>query len=82
MSRAAPGPDPGAVLPSLQVTLDWLRRCVREAPSLRMQVLVTGSLYLVGDMLKALQQPQSQPQAGGSSDGSSSGSADPGSAAQ
>jgi hypothetical protein len=37
-----------------QVTLDWLRRCVRETPSLRMQVLVTGSLYLVGDMLKLL----------------------------
>ncbi len=38
----------------LQVTLDWLRRCVRETPSLRMHVLVTGSLYLVGDMLKLL----------------------------
>ncbi|EFN52135.1 hypothetical protein CHLNCDRAFT_7888, partial [Chlorella variabilis] len=45
-----------AVLPSLSVTLDWLRRCVREIPNLRMQVLVTGSLYLVGDLLKALQQ--------------------------
>jgi folylpolyglutamate synthase len=55
-----------AVLPSLQVTLDWLRRCVRDAPSLRMQVLVTGSLYLVGDVLKALQQPPPpQQQAGG-----------------
>ncbi|KAL4436660.1 hypothetical protein ABPG75_003799 [Micractinium tetrahymenae] len=48
----------GAVLPSLQVTLEWLRRCVREAPALRMRVLVTGSLYLVGDLLKQLQQPQ------------------------
>jgi folylpolyglutamate synthase len=68
-----------AVLPSLQVTLDWLRRCVREAPSLRMQVLVTGSLYLVGDVLKALQQPQhQQPQQshmGGSSTGGSSAAA-------
>ncbi|GAB4823124.1 hypothetical protein N2152v2_010170 [Parachlorella kessleri] len=44
----------GAVLPNLQATLEWLRRCVRETPSLRMQVLVTGSLYLVGDMLKLL----------------------------
>lgn len=48
----------GALLPSLQVTLDWLRNCVREAPALRMRVLVTGSLYLVGDLLKQLQQPQ------------------------
>lgn len=45
------------VLPNLAVTLDWLRRCVREAPSLRMQVLVTGSLYMVGDLLKQLQAP-------------------------
>jgi folylpolyglutamate synthase len=44
----------GAVLPSLQVTLDWLRRCVKESPKMKMQVLVTGSLYLVGDMLKIL----------------------------
>lgn len=51
----AAGTTRSAVLPSLAVTLDWLRRCVREAPSLRMQVLVTGSLYLVGDMLKHLQ---------------------------
>ena len=44
----------GAVLPSLQHTLEWLRRCVRETPSMRMQVLVTGSLYLVGDVLRLL----------------------------
>eukprot|EP00887_Chlorella_sp_A99_P007527 scaffold2.g7527.t1 len=47
----------GAVLPNLRVTLDWLRRCVREAPTLRMRVLVTGSLYVVGDMLKLLGGP-------------------------
>lgn len=40
----------------LQVTLEWLRRCVREVPNLRMQVLVTGSLYLVGDVLRNLGQ--------------------------
>lgn len=44
----------GAVLPNLQVTLDWLRRCVGETPALRLQVLVSGSLYLVGDMLRLL----------------------------
>ncbi|PRW33995.1 folylpolyglutamate synthase isoform X1 [Chlorella sorokiniana] len=55
LTTAAAGAARSAVLPSLAVTLDWLRRCVREAPSLRMQVLVTGSLYLVGDLLKHLQ---------------------------
>lgn len=44
----------GAVMPSLQATVDWLRRCVKEKPSLKLQVLVTGSLYLVGDLLKLL----------------------------
>ncbi len=44
----------GAVLPSLQHTIEWLRLCVRESPKLKMHVLVTGSLYLVGDMLKIL----------------------------
>lgn len=44
----------GAVLPSLQHTLEWLKRCVKETPSMRMHVLVTGSLYLVGDMLRLL----------------------------
>jgi hypothetical protein len=58
---SAQGPGSrSAVLPSLSVTLDWLRRCVREAPALRMQVLVTGSLYLVGDLLKVLQPPPQQ----------------------
>ncbi|KAG7671069.1 hypothetical protein Ndes2526B_g01154 [Nannochloris sp. 'desiccata'] len=44
----------GAVLPSLQHTIDWLRKCVRESPKMKMHVLVTGSLYLVGDMLRIL----------------------------
>ena len=57
-AAAAAGPARSAVLPSLCVALDWLRQCVREVPSLRVQVLVTGSLYLVGDLLKALQQQQ------------------------
>jgi folylpolyglutamate synthase len=44
----------GVVAPSLQATVDWLRACVRARPQLRLQVLVTGSLYLVGDMLRLL----------------------------
>ncbi|XP_075102125.1 folylpolyglutamate synthase isoform X2 [Nicotiana tabacum] len=53
------GPEDGyfacsAVFPSLPLTINWLRDCVRENPSLRVQVLVTGSLHLVGDVLKLL----------------------------
>ncbi|KAJ6747548.1 FOLYLPOLYGLUTAMATE SYNTHASE-RELATED [Salix koriyanagi] len=43
-----------AVIPSLPLTIKWLRHCVRENPSLRLQVLVTGSLHLVGDVLKLI----------------------------
>ncbi|KAK6945220.1 hypothetical protein RJ641_026322 [Dillenia turbinata] len=43
-----------AVIPSLPLTVKWLRDCVKENPSLRVQVLVTGSLHLVGDVLKLL----------------------------
>ena len=43
-----------AVMPSLPLTIRWLRDCVKENPSLRLQVLVTGSLHLVGDVLKLL----------------------------
>ncbi|KAG9459181.1 hypothetical protein H6P81_003689 [Aristolochia fimbriata] len=43
-----------AVLPSLPLTMKWLRDCVKENPSVRLQVLVTGSLHLVGDVLKLL----------------------------
>ncbi|CAM8886144.1 unnamed protein product [Rhodiola kirilowii] len=43
-----------AVMPSLPLTIKWLRDCVRENPSVRVQVLVTGSLHLVGDVLKLL----------------------------
>ncbi|GAV84910.1 Mur_ligase_M domain-containing protein [Cephalotus follicularis] len=43
-----------AVIPSLPLTIKWLRDCVKENPSLRVQVLVTGSLHLVGDVLKLL----------------------------
>lgn len=43
-----------AVIPSLPLTIKWLRDCVKEHPSTRLQVLVTGSLHLVGDVLKLL----------------------------
>ncbi|XP_027367595.1 folylpolyglutamate synthase isoform X5 [Abrus precatorius] len=43
-----------AVIPSLPMTIKWLRDCVKEHPSTRLQVLVTGSLHLVGDVLKLL----------------------------
>ncbi|XP_020087546.1 folylpolyglutamate synthase isoform X2 [Ananas comosus] len=43
-----------AVIPSLPMAINWLRECARENPSIRFQVLVTGSLHLVGDVLKLL----------------------------
>ncbi|KAG6555626.1 hypothetical protein Mapa_002861 [Marchantia paleacea] len=43
-----------AVMASLPATLEWLRSCARRHPQMHIQVLVTGSLYLVGDMLKLL----------------------------
>nr|XP_023879260.1 folylpolyglutamate synthase-like [Quercus suber]POF23087.1 folylpolyglutamate synthase [Quercus suber] len=43
-----------AVMPSLPLTINWLRDCVKQNPSLKVQVLVTGSLHLVGDVLKLL----------------------------
>ncbi|XP_050383213.1 folylpolyglutamate synthase isoform X2 [Argentina anserina] len=43
-----------AVIPSLPLAITWLRDCVKANPSVRIQVLVTGSLHLVGDVLKLL----------------------------
>jgi len=43
-----------AVMPSLPLTINWLRDCVRRNPSLKLEVLVTGSLHLVGDVLRLL----------------------------
>eukprot|EP00250_Pteridium_aquilinum_P033480 c5714_g1_i2 orf=64-1641(+) len=42
------------VVPSLPAALDLLRQCSRDHPSLKLQVLVTGSLHLVGDVLRIL----------------------------
>ncbi|PIN05513.1 Folylpolyglutamate synthase [Handroanthus impetiginosus] len=44
-----------SVVSSLPSTISWLRDYVKENPSSRIQVLVTGSLHLVGDVLKLLQ---------------------------
>ncbi|KAI3472240.1 hypothetical protein Pfo_029728 [Paulownia fortunei] len=43
-----------AVVSSLPMTINWLRDYAKENPSFRIQVLVTGSLHLVGDVLKLL----------------------------
>ncbi|KAI4300840.1 hypothetical protein L6164_034170 [Bauhinia variegata] len=43
-----------AVMPSLPLTIRWLRDSVKKHPSISLQVLVTGSLHLVGDVLKLL----------------------------
>ncbi|XP_060212905.1 folylpolyglutamate synthase isoform X3 [Lycium barbarum] len=40
------------VFPSLPVAINWLRDTVRKNRSGRSQVLVTGSLHLVGDVLR------------------------------
>ncbi|KAJ8542088.1 hypothetical protein K7X08_016954 [Anisodus acutangulus] len=42
------------VFPSLPVAINWLRDTVRKNRSGRSQVLVTGSLHLVGDVLKLI----------------------------
>ncbi|KAG8372035.1 hypothetical protein BUALT_Bualt12G0024800 [Buddleja alternifolia] len=42
------------VVSSLPMTINWLRDYVKQNPSFRIQVLVTGSLHLVGDVLKLL----------------------------
>ncbi|XP_072985690.1 folylpolyglutamate synthase-like isoform X1 [Typha latifolia] len=43
-----------SVIPSLPLAIQWLRDCARENSSTQFQVLVTGSLHLVGDVLKLL----------------------------
>jgi folylpolyglutamate synthase len=41
-------------VPSVGSALEWLRSATRARPGLRLKVLVTGSLYLVGDVLRHL----------------------------
>lgn len=54
--RRAQNPKRGARRTKItaQATLDVLRRTVRESSGLRLKVLITGSLYMVGDMLNIL----------------------------
>jgi folylpolyglutamate synthase len=48
-------PWKGSVVPSLWPALEWLRQYTRSSPrGVHVQVLVTGSLYLVGDVLRLL----------------------------
>ncbi|GAB4851683.1 Folylpolyglutamate synthase [Ancistrocladus abbreviatus] len=42
------------VIPSLPLAIKWLRDCVKDNPCFKVQVLVTGSMHLVGDVLKLL----------------------------
>lgn len=44
----------GTAVPSLSEALKWLRSCARQQPQRKVQVLVTGSLYIVGDLLRHL----------------------------
>ncbi|XP_027110913.2 folylpolyglutamate synthase isoform X1 [Coffea arabica] len=41
-----------SVFPSIPLAVNWLRECIRRKKSVRFQVLVTGSLHLVGDVLR------------------------------
>ncbi|KAJ0979565.1 hypothetical protein J5N97_015039 [Dioscorea zingiberensis] len=43
-----------SVFPSLQLAINWLRESAQLNRSTRFQVLVTGSLHLVGDVLRLL----------------------------
>lgn len=43
-----------AVFPSVPMTIKWLRECVQQNRSLHLEVLVTGSLHLIGDVLRML----------------------------
>lgn len=51
--------DGAAVLRCMADVLDWLQAAAAAQPGIQLQVLVTGSLYLVGDCLAGLhEQPK------------------------
>ncbi|KAF7816391.1 folylpolyglutamate synthase isoform X2 [Senna tora] len=52
MEVSASNCEHSAVFPSLPLAIKWLRDRVQKNRSVRFQVLVTGSLHLVGDVLK------------------------------
>ncbi|KAL2541636.1 Folylpolyglutamate synthase [Abeliophyllum distichum] len=43
-----------AVFPSLPLAINWLRDNIQKNQSVRYQVLVTGSLHLIGDVLRLI----------------------------
>lgn len=52
--KAGPIPIAADIFPSLPTALGWFRNFAKDHPSLDVRLLVTGSLYLVGDVLKLL----------------------------
>lgn len=46
--------ESSSVFPSLPLALKWIREKAQQNRSIRFQVLVTGSLHLVGDVLKLI----------------------------
>ncbi|KAJ4953850.1 hypothetical protein NE237_030682 [Protea cynaroides] len=46
--------ESSSVFPSLPLAIRWLRDSVRQNQSIRFQVLVTGSLHLVGDVMRLI----------------------------
>ncbi|CAN0837686.1 Folylpolyglutamate synthase [Linum grandiflorum] len=46
--------EKSAVFSSLPLAIKWLRDSVKQNQSVRLQVLVTGSLHLIGDVLKLI----------------------------
>ncbi|KAL2955518.1 hypothetical protein AAZX31_18G034100 [Glycine max] len=52
MEMSASNCEHSAVFSSLPLVLKWLRDTVQQNQSTRFQVLVTGSIHLIGDMLK------------------------------
>ncbi len=47
----AVGAQRSAVVPSISSALDWLRKCVREKPNVRVQVLQTLSSCPISDVV-------------------------------
>ncbi|KAK4436589.1 Folylpolyglutamate synthase [Sesamum alatum] len=52
--KGAHSSESSTVFTSLPLAINWLRDSVRKNQSVRFQVLVTGSLHLVGDVLRVI----------------------------
>lgn len=57
LPRRQPNQGSSAVVPSLRDTLAALRARAAEVRPAKVRVLVTGSLYIIGDLLKMLRRP-------------------------